>query len=245
MKKNMEQLRLWIKTHKKKVAACVAVILLALGALGIGLAGMQKENQKTVIVKADQEKKVDEKQTKKTDLKEEKTSKDDSKKEPETKDAAKETTEVKKEEKQKASQPDTSAPAQKNDAPQTTGGSNGGNSGNGGTQNTAPAHTHNYNIPLYTQQWVVDQAAWTETVNEPVYEMVELSICNGCGMNITGDPWGHIDAQLDAGIYTCGGFHSEWVQKQTGTNTHTVNHPEQGHYESIVTGYQCSCGAVQ
>ena len=85
MKKNMEQLRLWIKTHKKKVAACVAVILLALGALGIGLAGMQKENQKTVIVKADQEKKVDEKQTKKTDLKEEKTSKDDSKKEPETK----------------------------------------------------------------------------------------------------------------------------------------------------------------
>jgi len=158
---------------------------------------------------------------------------------------AKEKTEVKTEEKQTASQPDASASTQKNDAPQTTGGSNGGNSGNGGTQNTAPAHTHNYNIPLYTQQWVVDQAAWTETVNEPVYEMVELSICNGCGMNITGDPWGHIDAQLDAGIYTCGGFHSEWVQKQTGTNTHTVNHPEQGHYESIVTGYQCSCGAVQ
>ena len=65
MKKNMEQLTLWMKTHKKKVAACMAVILLALGALGIGLAGMQKENQKTVIAKADQEKKVDEKQTKK------------------------------------------------------------------------------------------------------------------------------------------------------------------------------------
>ena len=70
--------------------------------------------------KSGSRKEVDEKQTKKTDLKEEKTSKDDSKKEPETKDAAKETTEVKKEEKQKASQPDTSAPAQKNDAPQTT-----------------------------------------------------------------------------------------------------------------------------
>lgn len=58
----------------------MAVILLALGALGIGLAGMQKENQKSVIAKADQEKKADEKQTKKTDLKEEKTSKDDSEK---------------------------------------------------------------------------------------------------------------------------------------------------------------------
>lgn len=235
----MEQLRLWIKTHKKKVAACVAVILLALGALGIGLAGMQKENQKTVIVKADQEKKVDEKQTKKTDLKEEKTSKDDSKKEPETKDAAKETTEVKKEEKQKASQPDTSAPAQKNDAPQTTGGSNAGNSGSSGNQNAAPVHTHNYNIPLYTQQWVVDQAAWTETVSEPVYEMKIVWYCNTCGEDITSNPEGHIDETMHAG------YRNDWKQVQTGTNTYTVPHPEQGHYESVVTGYQCSCGAVQ
>ena len=87
----MEQLKLWIQTHKKKVAACMVVILLALGALGIGLAGMQKENQKEVIAKTDQKKKIDKKQTKKTDLKEEKTSKDDSKKkETETKETAKE-----------------------------------------------------------------------------------------------------------------------------------------------------------
>ena len=224
MKKNMEQLRLWMKTHKKKVAACMAVILLALGALGIGLAGMQKENQKPVIAKADQKKKVDEKQTKKTDLKEEKTSKDDSKKEPETKDAAKETTEVKKEEKQKASQPDTSAPAQKNDAPQT-----------------APVHTHNYNIPLYTQQWVVDQAAWTETVSEPVFEMVEIAVGNQSGLEIVGDPNEYLLNNMNGDT----GWHSEWIQKQTGTNTYTVPHPEQGHYESVVTGHQCSCGAVQ
>lgn len=244
MKKNMEQLRLWIKTHKKKVAACVAVILLALGALGIGLAGMQKENQKTVIVKADQEKKVDEKQTKKTDLKEEKTSKDDSKKEPETKDAAKETTEVKKEEKQKASQPDTSAPAQKNDAPQTTGGSNAGNSGSSRNQNAAPVHTHNYNIPLYTQQWVVDQAAWTETVNKPVYEMVPVMICNDCGEHLSADNcWDHIENHaLNGGK---GSWRDTWEQQQTGTETSTILHPEQGHYESVVTGHQCSCGAIQ
>lgn len=58
MKKKMEQLKLWIQTHKKKVAACMAVILLALGALGIGLAGMQKENQKEVIAKTDQKRKL-------------------------------------------------------------------------------------------------------------------------------------------------------------------------------------------
>ena len=241
MKKKMEQLKLWIQTHKKKVAACMVVILLALGALGLGLAGMQKENQKEVIVKADQEKKVDEKQTKKTDLKEEKTSKDDSKKEPETKDAAKETTEVKKEEKQKASQPDTSAPAQKNDAPQTTGGSNAGNSRSSGNQNAAPVHTHNYNIPLYTQQWVVDQAAWTETVSEPVFEMVEIAVGNQSGLEIVGDPNEYLLNNMNGDT----GWHSEWIQKQTGTNTYTVPHPEQGHYESVVTGHQCSCGAVQ
>lgn len=210
----MEQLRLWMKTHKKKVAACMAVILLALGALGIGLAGMQKENQKTVIAKADQKKKVDEKQTKKTDLKEEK---------------------------QKASQPDTSAPAQKNDAPQTTGGLNAGNSGSSGNQNAAPVHTHNYNIPLYAQQWVVDQAAWTETVSEPVFEMVEIAVGNQSGLEIVGDPNEYLLNNMNGDT----GWHSEWIQKQTGTNTYTVPHPEQGHYESVVTGHQCSCGAVQ
>lgn len=216
MKKNMEQLTLWMKTHKKKVAACMAVILLALGALGIGLAGMQKENQKSVVAKADQKKKVDEKQMKKTELKEEKTSKDDSKKEPEAKVTAKETTEVKTEEKQKVSQPDT----------------------------FAPAHTHNYNIPIYTEQWVVDQAAWTETVSEPVYEMVPVMVCNDCGKYL--DPsncWEHIENHaLNGGK---GSWTDTWESQQTGTNTYTVPHPEQGHYESVVTGHQCSCGAVQ
>lgn len=241
MKKKMEQLKLWIQTHKKKVAACMVVILLALGALGLGLAGMQKENQKSVVAKADQKKKVDEKQMKKTELKEEKTSKDDSKKEPEAKVTAKETTEVKTEEKQKVSQPDTFAPAQKNDAPQTTGGSNASNSGSGGKQNAAPVHTHNYNSPLYAQQWVVDQAAWTETVSEPVYEMVEIAVGNQSGLEIVGDPNEYLLNNMNGDT----GWHSEWIRKQTGTNTYTVPHPEQGHYESVVIGYQCSCGAVQ
>ncbi len=104
---------------------------------GSVLQGCKRRIRKRLLQKRIKKKKVDEKQTKKTDLKEEKTSKDDSKKEPETKNAAKETTEVKKEEKQKASQPDTSAPAQKNDAPQTTGGLNAGNSGSNGNQNAA------------------------------------------------------------------------------------------------------------
>ena len=116
---------------------------------------------------------------------------------------------------------------------------NAGNSGSSRNQNAAPVHTHNYNIPLYAQQWVVDQAAWTETVSEPVFEMQIVWYCNTCGEDITSNPEGHIDETMHAG------YRNDWKQVQTGTNTYTVPHPEQGHYESVVTGHQCSCGAVQ
>lgn len=89
-----------------------------------------------------------------------------------------------------------------------------------------PAHVHSYDIPIYG----------TETVSEPVYDVVERSICNGCGADITGNPWGHIENQVLAGNMSCGGYHSDWQQVQVGTDTYTV---------SVVTGYKCSCGAIQ
>ena len=88
--------------------------------------------------------------------------------------------------------------------------------------------------PVYEQQWVVDQAAWDETVSEPIYENVELCICNGCGADITSDPWGHLENQMLAGNMACSGYHSEWQQVQTGTNTYTVHHDEVGHYENVL-----------
>ena len=77
--------------------------------------------------------------------------------------------------------------------------------------------------------------------------MVEKCICNGCGADVTADPGSHMKENMMAGNYSCGAWHSEWVQVQTGTNTYTVDHPEQGHWESysVVTGYQCSCGATK
>ncbi len=111
-----------------------------------------------------------------------------------------------------------------------------------------PAHTHNWQPQYSTEStWVVDQAAWDETVSEPVYETAELSVCNGCGADITADPWGHIESQMIAGNTSCGGYHSEYVQVQTGTNTYTIHHDEVGHYEDsqVLTGYVCSCGATK
>lgn len=88
--------------------------------------------------------------------------------------------------------------------------------------------------PVYEQQWVVDQKAWDETVSDPIYETVEKCICNGCGLDITGNVDSHLEIQMMAGNMACSGYHSEWQTEQVGTNTYTVHHDEVGHYENVL-----------
>lgn len=121
-------------------------------------------------------------------------------------------------------------------------------------------HVHNW-VPI-TQQithpeegyWADElvSGAWTEEI--PVYEERARDICNGCGLDITEDPWAHIDEQLDLGNYNCMGYHTEYRQFQVGTNT--VHHDaiyskkwivsSPAWVETVTTGYQCSdCGATK
>lgn len=102
------------------------------------------------------------------------------------------------------------------------------------SQPQAPAHEHSWQ-PVTENRWVVDKAAW----DEPKYENRERSICNGCGADITGDPWGHIE-KAGRGS-SCSGYHGALVKVQVGT----IHHDETGHYESVTTGYKCSCGATK
>lgn len=82
-----------------------------------------------------------------------------------------------------------------------------------------------------TQQvWVEDHAAWTEQV--PVYSSKEVSICNVCGQDITGNTSAHAKAHMMAGEGS--GHHSEVRKTVSGYNT--VNHPAEGHYETKVVG---------
>lgn len=83
--------------------------------------------------------------------------------------------------------------------------------------------------PVYENRWVVDREAWDEVIEEPVYEMVEHTICSSCGADISGWAVQHLEESLD-----CGGYYSEWRQEQTGTTSHTVHHEEQGHYEPVL-----------
>ena len=121
-------------------------------------------------------------------------------------------------------------------------------------------HIHNW-VPI-TQQithpeegyWADElvSGAWTEEI--PVYEERAREICNGCGLDITEDPWAHIDEQLDKDNYNCMGYHTEYRQFQVGTNTvyHDAIYSKKwivskpAWVETVTTGYQCSdCGAIQ
>ena len=112
----------------------------------------------------------------------------------------------------------------------TSSGSTGsGGSSSGGNSNSSVSNPTSTPVPVpaqptHTHTWVhVDATGHYETVtiqaayNEevPVYENVEHSICNQCGMDITGNESVHNKAHALA--YESGGWHSEWRYEQTGT----------------------------
>ena len=91
---------------------------------------------------------------------------------------------------------------------------------------TEPQKT--WHEPVYEDRYVVDQAAWDEVIEEPVYEMVVHWYCNTCGADITSDPEGHVDETMHSG------YRSDYVQEQTGTTTRTIHHDEVGHTERVL-----------
>lgn len=78
--------------------------------------------------------------------------------------------------------------------------------------------------------WVIDKEAWTENV--PVYGTVEISVCNICGTDITGNTSAHAKEHMKAGEGS--GHHSEVRREITGYKT--VSHKEKGHWETRVVG---------
>ena len=151
-----------------------------------------------------------------------------------------------------------------------TGSSSTSNTNTGSSSSTVapsePSHDHTHDhvhkwVPI-TQQithpeegyWADElvSGAWTEEI--PVYEERARDICNGCGLDITEDPWTHAEEQLLAGNYACGGYHTEYKQVQVGTNTvyHDAIYSKKwivsspAWVETVTTGYKCSdCGATK
>lgn len=242
MKEKMEKAKEWIKQNKKRFTGIVAAVILIVGALVIGITGIQgfSSNASTkldkTIAATDKESDNSEKDIiKKVDV------------------------DTQSEEEEDATQEDVATeknvPAVENDSKgekTSTEKSNSVKSSSTdkktGSSDSTPTHTHNWQAQYTTQKkWVVDKAAWTETVNKPIYTPVEREICNGCGKDITGNATAHIKENMLAGNMACSAWHSEVKTVQTGTDTYTVNHPEQGHYKEtqVLAGYRCSCGATK
>lgn len=196
-----------------------------------------------------------------------------------TEDEKKDETEVKQEEKKEEKKEETakadtsnksnSSESKKNNTASTNSSSNKNNTGSSSkpsnnnssnSNNSKPAeHTHNWvaqyktvNVPEkgHNEQVLV-QAAYDEQV--PITEMKEFSICNQCGADITGDPWGHLEQSAVNGG-NCGGYHSEWREVATGYKTvhhdavyetrYVVDSPATTKQE--LTGYKCSsCGKTK
>ena len=154
----------------------------------------------------------------------------------------------------------TSSSKPSNSGSNNSGSSKPSNNSGSNSSNSKPAeHTHNWvaqyktvNVPEkgHNEQVLV-QAAYDEQV--PITEMKEFSICNQCGADITGDPWGHLEQSAVNGG-NCGGYHSEWREVVTGYKTvhheavyetrYVVDSPATTKQE--LTGYKCSgCGKTK
>lgn len=240
MKEKLNKAKEWIKANKKRSAGIAVAILLIIGAIGIGIAGVyvsQDDGKAATVTEKNTEKKTakESSNTKKdTDKKKEEAASDQEKKEDDEKTKSTDNAG------EQQTTADSSNPSSQTQSQQTQDTSNvgSGSSGNagssgGGSSQTyvppaepaqpdppaeQPVHTHSYTIPL--QEW------------QDKYKQEERSICNGCGADITGDPWTHIENQMLAGNMACGGYHSEWVNVPDGQ-------------ELVTIGWQCSCGATQ
>lgn len=190
-------------------------------------------------------------------------SEDSVKTEEEKKDESEVKQEEKKEEKKEetakadSSNKSNTSESKKNNTASTSNSSS--NKNNSSSSSSKPTeHTHNWVAQYKTvtvpekghNEQVLVQAAYDEQV--PITEMKEHSICNQCGADITGDPWGH--NKQHALNYEAGGFHSEWIEEVTGYKTvhhdavyetrYVVDSPATTKQE--LTGYKCSgCGKTR
>ena len=121
----------------------------------------------------------------------------------------------------------------------TTGSSN--NNTNTSDNSAAPAHVHTW--VLHEGSGHYETQVVKEAWDEPVYEMQARDICNQCGADITDDPTGHFKNAIKNGL-DCGGYHTDWVQVQTGTQHHDAE-TKQVWVQDVAPYAQCSgCGEI-
>ena len=119
----------------------------------------------------------------------------------------------------------------------TTGSSN--SNTNASNNNAAPAHEHKW--VLHEGSGHYETQVVKEAWDEPVYETQMRAICNQCGADLTN---ADIDKHFKDSGYSCGGYHAEYIQVQTGTIHHDAE-TNQVWVQDVAPYAQCSgCGEI-
>lgn len=144
----------------------------------------------------------------------------------------------------KAGSSDTKSSAGSTAAAGTTTSNAGGTTGSSNNTNTsdnsaAPAHVHTW--VLHEGSGHYETQVVKEAWDEPVYETQMRAICNQCGADLTN---ADIDKHFKDSGYSCGGYHAEYIQVQTGTVHHDAE-TKQVYVQDVAPYAQCSgCGEI-
>ncbi len=106
-----------------------------------------------------------------------------------------------------------------------------GSSAGGSTQNSSAPASGTPKPADKKKVWVVDKAAWTETVQEPIYATRTVFIASNWDNSQTKRFYSLTEAQAWLSTVDGGGYYEEDEQYISGYNTKTINHPEEGHWE--------------
>ena len=139
-------------------------------------------------------------------------------------------------------------------------------SSSGSSEATKPSEKPSEPVKKHTHTWVdvteeivhTEEGHWEEVVitpeqvkEVPVYERKNVSICNGCGADITND-LDHLEREMLKGNMKCSGYHGEWREVQTGTKKEVIPAVTEKRWivdkpawtETKVVGRKCKeCGA--
>ena len=115
--------------------------------------------------------------------------------------------------------------------------SSGSSSGSSSKPASKPAHEHDWQ-PVTDRQWVPNIVTVQAAYDEPIYEYVEVCSC--------GEEFKDGVAAAEHAMAQESGRHNSHTEKrQTGTKHHDAVTEDQGQYETVTTGYKCSCGATK
>lgn len=217
MKNFFKNIKNYVTEHKVKTIATVIAVILITVLIAIGITATKTETPKVA------DKKITKVETKKKAVK-----KEDTKKTETAKEEVKQEEEVKSTDKAESSaiKEETVNKPSKSTAKQSA-------TGNATSKPAAKPATK-------TPRWVVDRAAWTETKQVPVYDYVYVYKVYGVKTDTSteylGNYYSFNEARafmdtLDRNKYPMVGYDVDQEEKLIRTDTQTINHPEEGHWE--------------